>query len=352
MKGIFKLLAADIYEVLAIEPCAIEAGMAEAAVPATPASADPLFTVNALRAFADRIHRAESLEGLLDSALEALEETFGFNHAMILLPGETEGTFVTIVSRGYPESGAGAEVRYGEGIIGMVAEARKPIRISGLLREMLYAQAVHASARNAGSCPDHRRIPLPGLPNPSSQLGVPLLVRGDLAGVLCIESDVPYQFHEHDRVLIELLGSFLAIAVQNMQLLDRAEAGAESGPADDGCGNREVIEPAAARVEVAYYAADECVLVNGDYLIRGLPARILWKLLSLSRHQRRVEFTNRELRLDKSLSLPEYKDNLESRLLLLRRRLEQKCPAIRLVPRARGRFALVLSGDIVLIEKA
>jgi len=343
-------------------------------------AANPLFTVRALQDFGERLQRAESLEALVDSILAGLEEVFGFRHSMILVPAEEEGVLVTIATRGYAEDGAGAEVRVGEGICGMVAEALKPIRISGLLRGMLYAMAMHRQAHEPAAASPRRHIPLPGHANPESQLGVPLLVRGELVGVLCLESEVPYRFHEDDKASIELLGHYLAIAIQNMQLQQRAvEALAESaavisrdvpislgpepgmavvsaeplaettrvGAAAPACG-----PGGRPRREVVFYQDEECILIDGEYVIRSLPARILWRLLTTYDATGRQEFTNRELRLDKALNLPEWKDNLESRLILLRRRLDQKCPDIRLVPRARGRFALVLGCDVVLSTRA
>ena len=361
LKGIFKLLGADIYEVLSVEPVADEPAMASAIACRSQAS-DPVFTMQAMQNLSNRIHRADSLERLLDSILEGLEESFGFEHSMILVSTIEEGTFVTIASRGYPETGVGAEARLGEGIIGMVAEARKPIRISGLIRQMLYALAVQKRAHEQGIVAS-QRIPLPGLAQPDSQLGVPLLVRGELVGVLCIESTQPYRFHEEDKTTIELLGSYLAIAIQNMQLQERSAADAAAAadsqpaapkprPATGEGGPKAAARPAAGGSrELAYYAGEECILVDGEYLIRSLPAKILWRLLRRRSAEGRAEFTNRELRLDKSLNLPEWKDNLETRLLLLRRRLDQKCPDIRIIPRGRGRFALELGCEVALVER-
>jgi len=351
LKGIFKLRAADVYEVVHVEPVAEEVGtLRPPSHLAAAAAASPIFTINALQTLSERIHRVDSLETLVDSILLALEETFGFSHSMFLVPAEEKDVLVTIATRGYSENGAGAEVRLGEGICGMVAEARKPIRISGLMRGMLYALAMHREAQQPDSA--RKRIPLPGLANPESQLGVPLLARGELVGVLCVESEVPYRFHEEDKASIELLGSYLAIAVQNMLLQERtADSVAEPAGPVQPVSVAAPAPPAQARREVVYYTADECIMVDGEYLIRSIPAKILWRLLSAHAATGRREFTNRELRLDKSLNLPEWKDNLESRLLLLRRRLEQKCPQIGLVPCGRGRFALDVRCELALATR-
>ena len=351
LKGVFRLRAADVYRVLDIEPLAEECGSPRAGASQHSDTLDPVFTVRALQDLSERINRADSLDGLVDSILAGLEASFGFRNSMILVPSEQDGVLVTLATRGYPHSGAGAEVRYGEGIVGMVAEARQPIRISGLMRGMLYALAASKAAQAPGDATTVRRVPLPGLPNPESQLGVPLLVRGELVGVLCLESEIPYRFHEEDKATIELLGSYLAIAIQNMQWQERS---ADAGPEPPPSSAQASTAPAATAPSadpthvIAYYAADECVLLDGDYLVRGLPARILWRLVTVHQSTGRREFTNRELRLDKSLGLPEWKDNLESRLLLLRRRLEEKSPSLRVVPLGRGRFGLDIHGTLSL----
>jgi hypothetical protein len=348
LKGVFKLKAADIYLVESVELVPEEPGRQERWSPRGRRQLDPVFTMKALQELSGRMTGAASLNELLESILSGIKEYFGFSHSMILLAGEKPNTLITIASRGYPQGGVGAEVQFGEGIIGVAAEARQPIRISGLVRGMLYALAARRRAEERGWRPQEE-VKLPGLDNPSSQLGVPLVVRGELLGVLCIESETPYRFHEDDKNTIELLGASLAIAIQNMQL---KEAGDEPSPAPAASARRFPGAPLKRITrEIIYYRTDEVVMLDGDYLVRSLPARILWKLLQTHKKEGRAEFTNRELRLDKSLNLPDFKDNLETRLLLLRRRLDEKAEDIRIVPIARGRFVLEMECAIELVEK-
>ena len=347
LKGIFKLKAADIYLVESIEAVAEEPAREERWGARVRRAPDAVFTMKALQELSARMTAADSLDQLLESILAGLKEFFGFSHSMILMPSDKPRTLVTIASRGYPQGGAGAEIQFGEGIVGVVAEAQQPIRISGLIRGMLYAAAARKRAEDRGWRPQEA-VRLPGLDNPHSQLGVPLVVRGELIGVLCIESETPYRFHEEDKNTIELLGAALAIAIQNMQLKEAEDEPATApAPAAPAAAS---VKPRASR-ELTYYAAEEVMMLDGDYLIRSLPARILWKLLQTHKREGRAEFTNRELRLDKSLGLPDFKDNLETRLLLLRRRLDEKSPDIRIVPTGRGRFALDLGCAIELVEK-
>jgi hypothetical protein len=344
LKGIFKLKSADIYLVESVERVPEEPGRQERWSAPGRRQPDAVFTMKAMQELSARMTAAGNLDQLLQSILSGIKEYFGFSHSMILLAGEKPRTLVTIASRGYPQGGAGAEVQFGEGIIGVVAEAQQPIRIAGLVRGMLYAYAAKKRAEERGWRPQEA-VRLPGLENPASQLGVPLVVRGELIGVLCIESETAYRFHEEDKNTIGLLGASLAIAIQNMQ---RKEAEEEPDAARAPAPMRAA---SGKKRQVAFYRSDEVVMLDGEYLIRSLPARILWRLLQTHKREGRAEFTNRELRLDKSLGLPEFKDNLETRLLLLRRRLDEKAEDIRLVPVGRGRFALQLGCVIELVEK-
>jgi adenylate cyclase len=347
LKGIFKLKAADIYLVESVEPVAEEPGRQERWSPRSRRQPDAVFTMKALQELSLRMTAARNLDQLLESILSGIKEYFGFSHSIILLAGEKPNTLITIAHRGYPQGGVGAEVQFGEGVIGVVAEAQQPIRISGLIRGMLYAAAAKRRAAEAGWRPQED-VRLPGLDNPSSQLGVPLVVRGELVGVLCIESETPYRFHEEDKNTIEMLGASLAIAIQNMQLKEADEDAGATPPAAVPVAS----QPKRARRQLTYYRSEEVLMLDGEYLIRSLPARILWKLLQAHKCDGRAEFTNRELRLDKSLGLPDFKDNLETRLLLLRRRLDEKSQDIRIVPTGRGRFALELGCAIELVEKS
>ena len=347
MAEVFRLQAADVYEVLGVEHLE---GFTRLPVPPSSERPPRLFInpdVVSLRLFAEQLNQSQTLDEALQGSLQRLDEFFGFSHAMILLADERNAKLQTIASHGYPENGIGSEVGIGEGLIGMVARAQRTLYLSAMDHSLRYARAVRGRVEAMGHTDAiEREIPLPGLPDVASQIAVPLVTRGRLIGVLAVESTDPLAFLPRENTLLSIIGLHLSTAIDQLSVdtddiaTDRAMPIPPVAPSHSWSTRR-----------FSFFQKEDCIFVDGDYLIRSVPARILWRLLMQYKHDGRVEFTNRELRMDTWLGLPEYKDNLETRLILLRRRLEQKCPDVRLVPRGRGRFALEMNATITLSEK-
>jgi hypothetical protein len=104
-------------------------------------------------------------------------------------------------------------------------------------------------------------------------------------------------------------------------------------------------------VPIRFFPLDGSTFLDGDYLIKGVAGRILWSLLRQHDEEGRTEFTNREVRLDPTLDLPDFRDNFESRLILLKRRLDEREAPIRIEKIGRGRFRLIVTASIRLEER-
>jgi len=353
MAGVFKLISADVYEVLHFGP--VEGFLMppdpvlDAQAP--PPLAGPMTELRGLQLVSERISRAADLEGFLADTLAALDECLGFSHSMVLLLDECTKQLVTIASRGYGAQGIGAEVALGQGSIGTAAERRRMVRIAGMGCELRYGRAIRERVAECGEAARLApEIPLPGLADAQAQLALPLVSCTRLVGVLAVESQDPLSFDEWDEAFLQIIGHQIALGIDRMQAI---EGEVDPGTAFKKRKNGKLAKrPASGKKRsFVYYRNDDCVFVDGEYLIRNVPGKILWKILRRRVDEEQLEFTNRELRLDPNLGLPPIKDNLESRLILLKKRLAEKCPDVRIVPVKRGRFALELDAEIELVEK-
>jgi hypothetical protein len=334
MSKVFRLLGSDLYRVLSIETAGDDPPAAER--PRTE-------LLSSLRAFTSELSACSELSRLLDATLLGLERHWDIRHSMAALFDRARQCLYTVASRGYAESGIGSEVGVGEGILGIAALEQTPIRIEYAVQEYRYCQAARQRfADSDGGTGLETEIPLPGLPNAGSQMAVPLVAAGRLLGVLYVESPLEQRFSFQDEDALVVLARQLALAIELLeQASDHPAEGTAAAPLPAAAGRP---------VRVRHFPADHSVFVGDDYLIKGVAGAILWKLLGEHQRTGRVDFTTRELRLDASLRLPEVIDNLDARLILLQRRLGERCPAIALEKTGRGRFRLRLERPVELAE--
>ena len=165
-----------------------------------------------------------------------------------------------------------------------------------------------------------------------SRRGSRLLVR--VVGVLTVEAKASAAYTADDEAALGVVASLVASAVESIRAEERAAT------ATAAAGRRASQAPSGPSTHVRFFGIDGSTFLDGDYVIKGVAGRLLWSLLRQYDGEGRVDFTNKEVRLDPTLDLPDFRDNFESRLILLKRRLDERDAPIRIEKTGRGRFRL------------
>lgn len=330
MEDVFHLRS---IEILRVDRCA-PAGRRPEVVATSP---EPSDIVSGLEVFIRRLSECRDLAEATRVGLETIEDVFGFGQSLLLVVDERDEQLFVVASNGYQKSGVGAEVPIGAGVIGVAARRRRQVQLANVERLTM------AVAPGADGLAGDPAIPLPGLDDAQSVLATPLLLHDRLLGVLYLDSASPERFDTNASRLVEVLAGHLAVTVA------LHEAGGFE-PVAAASVDAAAPRPATA-VAVVLHERDGTVLADGDYVIRGVPGRILYSMLEEHERSGRTEFTNREIRLDRSIGLPAGNDNLEARLLTLRRRLADRDDPFRLERVGRGRLELTVDGPLTLVRQ-
>ncbi len=337
MSAVFRLRGSDVYRVTGIEPIPGET------LPPAPPRRNLLAAV---RRCSERMRSCYALDELLDRTLAALETELDIAHAMVLMLDAAGARLYTVASRGYDASGVGSEIPLGQGVIGVAARERTPIRIGHMTAEYAYGRAIRASASQGGLAGMlETEIPLPGLPESRSQMAVPVVAFEQLLGILYVESDLDLRFGYDDEDALVAIAGQLGVGIRVLQ--SAPDAAEETAPSSVSR-----FPPGGAPVVVRHYAENDTVFLDDDYLIKGVAGAILWALVRDYVYDQRTAFSNRELRLDRRIRLPDVSDNLEARLILLQRRLQERGACVRIEKTGRGRFRLRVNRPLHLDEVA
>ena len=335
MGGIFRLQGSDIYTVEGIER--IEC-------PVLPSAGPARNLLSAVRVSAQRLAGACEIDALLDCALDCLRTQFDIHHALVLMHDARNARLYTVASMGYEDSGVGSEIPLGHGVVGVAARERTPIRIGHATAEYAYGRAMREAAAAAGLVLE-TEIPLPGLAQSRSQLAVPIEAFGRLIGVLFVDSGRDMRFGYDDEDALVAIAGQLGTAVH---VLQSAEPDGEEGSSAGAAPAARETARASPPLQVRHFAENDSVFLGEEYLIKGVAGAIFWTLAQDYVSAGRTLFSNRELRLDPRIRLPDLSDNLEARLILLQKRLDERAAGVRLEKAGRGRFRLAVARPLQL----
>lgn len=179
--------------------------------------------VRIIQQISSEITSTLDLDRILETILSAMDRVLGFQHAMILLKDQSADKLTVTAGRGYDHTTVGAEVAFGHGVVGVVAERKKMMRVGNIGASVRYLMAVRANLKEADQPDLSDTAKLPSLANVQSQLAMPLLVKDRLIGVLVVESLKPNAFDELDEVLLTIVANQAATAIDNARMYQVVE---------------------------------------------------------------------------------------------------------------------------------
>lgn len=161
---------------------------------------------------AQEIAATKALDELFRRVVTLLKERFGYYHAQIFRydpdfvaekPGTQPGALRLVC--GYGRTGqamlaAGHHLAMGRGVVGTAAVVGAPLLVTDVAQDSPW-------------------VPNSFLPKTRGELAVPIKLRGEILGILDVQSDVAGALTTEDQLLLEGLGGQIALAIENEQLV-------------------------------------------------------------------------------------------------------------------------------------
>jgi len=149
----------------------------------------------------DVVNTSLDLDTTLRRIAELVRKVIDYEIFAILLLNEKTQELRFRFQIGYPREYADrARVKVGQGVTGLAAQTGQAILINDVSKDARYIEAV---------------------PNVRSELAIPLIHKNRVIGVIDIEAREPGYFTDEHRRLLTLIGSRMAIGIENAQLYTR-----------------------------------------------------------------------------------------------------------------------------------
>jgi len=156
--------------------------------------------IRRLQAVTDSVLAHLTLEDLLPEMLRHIRDLLETDSAAVLLLSEDRQSLVIRAAIGLQEEVLGLRIPLGRGVAGSIAESRAPLVVEDLSAVDVINPVLRREAR--------------------SLIGAPLIVKGELIGVIHAETAELKRFAENDVRLLQLAADRVALAIEQRRLYE------------------------------------------------------------------------------------------------------------------------------------